>query len=175
MLYFVVTLTTLFLILFLLLVYTLRNGISPMPTSEKVRRVLLEQLPKTQEGTIFELGSGWGSLAFPLSKKYRNCQVIAYENSPVPYLFSALLNHAPNLKIMWQDFFEKSLQDASMVVCYLFPKGMERLKAKFEKELRPGTLIVSHTFAIPGWEPKEVIETDDLYASKIYFYEVAGG
>ncbi|MGE0198488.1 MAG: SAM-dependent methyltransferase [Simkaniaceae bacterium] len=172
MFYFVTTLGIALLIVFLLLLFTLKNGISPMPTSPKVRMHLLSLLPDLEEGTIVELGSGWGNLIFPLAKKYSKCKVIGYENSPIPYIFSSLLNHAPNLKILRQDFFEKSLQDADLVVCYLYPKGMEQLKSKFEKELRPGTKVVSHTYEIPGWTPHETIEADDLRCSKIYLYEV---
>ena len=54
-------------------------------------------------------------------------------------------------------------------MCYLFPAGMERLKEKFERELRPGTKVVSHTHGVPGWEPLETIEVD---ATPIYIYEV---
>ena len=168
MLYFVVTLSVLFLILLLLLLFTWKNGVSPMPTSSSIRRALLDSLPELSEGTVVELGSGWGNLLFPLSKKYAHCKIIGYENSPIPYLFSSLLNHSTNLKIMRHDFFEKSLRDANLIVCYLFPASMERLKEKLDRELRPGTQVVSHTYEILGWEPKQTIEVDD---SSIYIYE----
>ena len=143
-----------------------------MPTSNKVRSTLFFHLPEVKGGTIIELGSGWGNLAFPLSKKYPHCKVIGYENSPVPFLFSAILNHRSNLKIVRGDFFEKSLADANLVICYLFPKGMERLKVKLEKELCSGTKVISHTHPIPDWEPKEIINVDDLQKTTIYLYEV---
>ena len=164
------TLVVILVILFLLLLFTWKNGVSPTPTSSKIRAVLFSLLPEVEKGTIIELGSGWGNLAFPLSKKYPHCKVIGYENSPVPFLFSALLNHRSNLKIVRGDFFEKSLADASIVVCYLFPKGMKRLKDKLKKELRSGTQVITHTHPIPGWEPKEIIDVDDLQKSTIYIY-----
>lgn len=141
-----------------------------MPTSQKMRDLLFSHLPEIENGTVVELGSGWGNLAIPLSKKYGNSKVIGYENSPVPYLFSTLLNHSTNLKIMRHDFFEKSLQDASLVVCYLFPKGLSRLKDKLEKELLPGAQVISHTHPIPDWQPKQVIEVSE--GPKIFIYEI---
>nr|NGX50328.1 hypothetical protein [Chlamydiota bacterium] len=75
-------------------------------------------------------------------------------------------------KIMRQNFFKCSLHNADLVVCYLFPKGMTQLKSKFERELKPGTVVVSNTFAIPGWTPIETIEVDDIHRSKIYLYQV---
>lgn len=172
MFYFVVTLCVVLLILFLLLLFTLKNGVSPTPTSNQVRAALFTNLPEIKEGTIVELGSGWGNLAFPLSKKYPHCKVIGYENSPIPFLYSALLNHHSNLKIVRGDFFEKSLQGVSLVVCYLFPKGMGMIREKLEKELDVGAQVVSHTHPIPQWKPKEVIEVNDQDHSIIYLYEV---
>ena len=171
MIYFVITLSVALIILFLLLFFTLKNGISPMPTSHKVRQLLFSHLPELNDGVVVDLGSGWGNLIFPLSKKYENCEVIGYENSPIPYFFSSLLNHASNLTIRRENFLERPLNDVDLVVCYLFPKGMERLKAKLDSELKPGSQVISHTFAIPGWEPSKVIEADDLHCSKIYFYQ----
>ncbi len=143
-----------------------------MPTSNKVRGALFSHLPELKNGTIIELGSGWGNLAFPLSKKYPHCKVIGYENSPVPFFFSAILNHRPNLKIIRRDFFKKSLVDATLVICYLFPMGMKRLKEKLEKELSSGTQVISLTHPISDWEPKEVINVDDFQKTTIYLYEI---
>ncbi|MBI3211715.1 MAG: SAM-dependent methyltransferase, partial [Simkania negevensis] len=54
---------------FLLLYSTLRSGISPMPTSKKIKEALFAHLPAMQSGKkIIDLGSGWGNLVFPLSK-----------------------------------------------------------------------------------------------------------
>lgn len=172
MFYFVATLTIALSILLLLIFYSMKNGISPMPTSEKMKRALMEVLPDIERGIIIDLGSGWGNLVFPLALKYQGCHIFGYENSPIPYWFSSLINHKKNLKIFRADFYKISLHDADLVMCYLFPKGMEKLKEKLQEELKPGAHVVSHTFAIPEWEPKTVIEVSDLHHSKIYLYEV---
>ena len=143
-----------------------------MPTSSKTRKHLFSVLPNLEKGNIVDLGSGWGNLIFPLSKRYDTCEIIGYENSPLPYFFSSLINHFPNLKILRQDFFTKSLGEADLVICYLFPKGMEKLKVKLDRELKLGAKVVTHTFAIPGWTPTQTFQVDDLYQSKIYVYEV---
>ena len=137
-----------------------------------MRFALLSSLPEVRGGTVVELGSGWGNLIFPLSRKYPDCKVIGYENSPVPFLYSALLNHRSNLKIVRGDFFEKSLHEVDLVVCYLFPGGMEKLRKKLEEELAVGAKVVSHTHPIPEWKPKETIEVDDPDHSTIFIYEV---
>lgn len=145
-----------------------------MPSSPRVIRVLLQMIPADLQGTIVELGAGWGSLLFPLAKAFPHCQVIGYENSLIPFLSSKLLQKlffaAPNLKIEREDFFQQSLHQSSLIICYLYPGAMKKLRNKFDAELSDGTLVISHTFAVPGWTPMQIVELNDLYRTKIYLY-----
>lgn len=155
--------------------HTLRTGISPMPTSPRVRRHLLSLLPAETEGTVLELGSGWGTLAFALADHCPRARVVAYELSPLPYAFSRLRQRlAPrrNLQLVRADFFGASFSEASTVVCYLFPGAMTRLAPRLSTELAPGTRILSHTFALRGWKPLRTLVVDDLYRTPLYLYEV---
>ena len=146
-------------------------------TPGAVRRQLLSLLPADLEGTILELGSGWGTLAFALADRCPRAQVVAFELSPLPYAFSRLrqrLAPRPNLRLVRQDFFTASFAGASAVVCYLFPSGMGRLAPKLSGELPPGARILSHTFALRGWQPLRTLVVDDLYRTPIYLYEAPG-
>jgi hypothetical protein len=158
-----------------IVVHTLRTGISPMPTSPRVRRQLLSLLPAETEGTVLELGSGWGTLAFALADHCPRARVVAFELSPLPYAFSRLRQRlAPrsNLQLVREDFFRASFSEASAVVCYLFPGAMTRLAPRLSTELAPGTRILSHTFALRGWKPLRTLVVDDLYRTPVYLYEV---
>lgn len=154
-----------------IVIWTIRNGISPMPTSTKVKRALFQALPETMEGEIYELGSGWGTLARALAQKYPEGQVIGCETSPIPYWVS-LISAKPNITYLKKDLFQVDLAKAKMVVCYLYPACMARLKTKLEQELTKDCLVVSHTFSIPGWKAQKIVEVDDLYKTKIYFYQL---
>ncbi len=145
-----------------------------MPSSHKAKKVIFSLLP-TSQGKIYELGSGWGHLAFPLARHFPKMEVLALEGSPLPWFFSEAVQkimYYPNLKIARKNFFNTSLRDADGIVCYLYPKAMERLKEKFEKELKPGAFVITNTFAIPGWKPDKVLIVDDLWRSQIYLYYV---
>ncbi|XXF75394.1 SAM-dependent methyltransferase [Myxococcaceae bacterium GXIMD 01537] len=155
--------------------YTLRTGISPMPTSPRVRRRLLTLVPLEQQGTLVEAGSGWGTLAFALADHCPGARVVAYELSPLPYAFSWLrqrLAPRPNLRLVRGDFLQASFAEAALVVCYLFPGGMTRLAPKLRAELPPGARILSHTFALRGWTPLRSTVVDDLFRTHLYLYEV---
>src|SRR5262245_4687115 len=97
-------LVTLLLIAASIVYWSVKNGISPMPSSPKAKKTLEALLPKEVNGTILELGSGWGTLAVLLSQAYPEYSVLAYETSPVPYFFSRFRSKE-NLTFVRKDFF----------------------------------------------------------------------
>lgn len=145
-----------------------------MPTSRKARKALFSLLPDGCEN-IFELGSGWGNLIFPLAKNFPASRIHAIEGSPLPWFFSIVVQKIllfPNLTIRRKNFFTISLKEADLVVCYLYPGAMRRLKEKFQEELKPGAYVATNTFAVPGWVPDKILKVNDLWGTCIYLYKV---
>ena len=68
---------------------------------------------------------------------------------------------------------QRDLSDASLVVCYLEGKQMEWLEPKLRSELKAGALVLTHTFAMPNWQPVDIIRANDFYRSPIYLYEIS--
>ncbi len=157
---------------------TITTGISPMPTSPRVRAVVLELLPRPVVGDVFELGAGWGSLAWPVAAALPDSRVIAWEGSPVPFLFCWLrqrLQPRPNLELRYGDFLKADLRSAGLVVTYLWTGGMAALAPKLEAELPDGAHVISHTFAWRGREPEVTRQAGDLYRTPVYRYVVGRG
>ncbi len=157
------------------LVHTLATGAPPTPTSGPVRAAVMKLLPESIDGPAFELGAGWGSLAVPLARRYPKNRVIAFERSPVPWMMCWLrkaLGGPTNLRVQRADFMKAPLSEAALVVCYLGPKGTQAVKAKLEAELKPGCLVLSHTFAIRGWTPVTELTAGDIYRSPVYLYRI---
>jgi len=154
---------------------SLRVGISPMPSSRKAQNAINSAIPKNTHGLIFDLGSGWGNMVFSLARSFPLATIRGVEFSLLPWGVSrigASLSGSSNLEIQRGNFHDISLGDAEVVVCYLFPDGMKSLKTKFEEELKPNTLVISHTFRLVGWEPEEVITLNDIHQTLIYRYRV---
>lgn len=139
-----------------------------MPSTRPAKQAIKRLLPEKIEGTVYELGSGWGGLLKILQDKYPSNKVIGYELSLFPWIVSFLRTRVAFRK----DFFKADLTDAGLIVCYLYPKQMRKLYEKFKKEVKPGTLVVSNTFSIPGLTPLKVETLDDLYQTKIYLYQL---
>jgi len=163
----IITLVFVLLLVGSVVYYTLGYGIGPTPTASMVRVRLLQTLPNTLPGpVIYELGAGWGTLLFPLARRYPKYAVKGIEVSPVPWLWlklRLLMRPLSNVCVSRRDFFQVDLSDAGLVVCYLYPGAMQRLSDKLKTELKPGTYIITHTFRLPQWTPMAVVEVEDLY------------
>ena len=155
-----------------LVLFSLYNGIGPLPTSQRVKEALLSRLIDLK-GPIIELGAGWGTLTVLLAKKFPDEPIVAYENSWIPYLFARIrLLKYPHVTLLRKNFWEEDLSSSGTLICYLYPQAMERLKVKFEEELAPSTLVITHTFAVPGWKPISTYQASDLYRTPIYQYRM---
>ncbi|MBM7662657.1 hypothetical protein JOC85_003467 [Bacillus mesophilus] len=160
---------------FSIVLTSMRNRISPTPTSYRVKKELLKILLDETPTKVVDLGAGWGTLVFPIAKQHPNAKVVAYENSLIPFLFMKLrqlVSPTPNLSIERRNFYHADLSSFDLIVCYLFPRGMKKLKDKFNSELKSNALIYTHTFSIPGWEPLEKWKARDLFRSPIFKYKI---
>ncbi len=151
---------------------TLRVGISPMPSSTRAIKAMIDLIPEDTSGPIIELGSGWGTLSLAIAKRRSDLKIIGYELSPIPWAWSRLVARikrgATHLR---RDFFTEDLSAATVVLCYLYPGAMSRISESPDL-FSPGCVIISNTFRVPGWEPDAVIELGDLYSTQVYRYVV---
>ncbi len=60
--------------------------------------------------------------------------------------------------IVYGDLLEFKYTIADVVTLYLGTDINERLRPKLERELRPGTRVVSHDFEVPGWKPVKIVK-----------------
>lgn len=148
----------------------MKLGIGPVPTSRPVRRAVVELVPPTAS-TIYELGCGWGGLARALAKRCPSARVIAIEASFVPWAMTAAMQavqRIPNLEVVRGDFWAHPLGEADVLVCYLYTGGMKELAERVR--LKPGAVLISATFALPGRTPDDTVRATDLYRSPVYVY-----
>ncbi len=177
------------LILISIVLYSWRNGISPMPSPIESRAAVAAELQRLGPyGTLLEAGSGWGSLAFYLARNCPGWRVTGVENSTVPYACAWLRLGVVSFLLSWglpsrpdqslgkrlvfrrADLYEWPLEQTDVVVCYLYPAAMKRLSGLFHERLLPGATIISVCFALPDWQPERVIVCRDIQRTRVYVY-----
>lgn len=137
-----------------------------MPSGRKATKAMLSLLKESDPKVIYELGSGWGGLAVQIAKTFPHAKVVAFELSPIPYLWSKIQSFKmKNLKFYRKDFLKVDLSTADAMVCYLFPKGMELLEKKLQKQI-----VISNSFALPNRKPTKTLYVNDFSATPIYRY-----
>lgn len=123
---------------------------------------------------VADLGSGLGGVPAFLSRHCPEGRYVGIETAPLPFLLSYLRARASGgrYSIHWKNFWEVDLQPFDVVYAYLSPVPMAQLWRKVQAEMRPGTLFISNTFAVPDAAPSEVLQLDDLHRSELYLYRL---
>ena len=155
---------------------TLRTGMPPMPSLGASRRAMVSLVEQPPTGAIVDMGSGWGTLALAFARRFPDTPIVGYEVSFFPWLFSVCLARVlglGNLRFRRLDFRNAELMGASVVVCYLMPSGMELVRRRLESDPGDVDTVISHYFALRGWEADHVLELPDLYQTPVYRYRLS--
>jgi len=130
-----------------------------------VERML--QLADVDEGDVlYDLGSGDGRIPITAAQMY-GAQSVGIEIQP-DLVQEARQNAkqagvADLVEFRQGDLFEADISNATVVTLYLLPDVNDRLQPKLLRQLEPGTRVVSHGFDMDGWEPDDVVETQDTF------------
>lgn len=149
---FVLILFILLLLLFLLtMIWPPDSPWSPWWRTNKKTAQIMCKLAKIKKGDIvYDLGSGDGQALLRAGKL--GSSGVGIEIDPTRALYSRILMKLNNLnlkiKIKRANFFDVDLSPATVVIAYLVPKTLSKLKPKLLKELRPGTKIVTFVYKI---------------------------
>lgn len=158
----------------LLLVYWggARSQVPLYLSSRKAWRAVAELMPKG--AVLADLGSGLGGMLVYLSRQRPDGRYFGIENAPLPFLVGWLRVHlsGAHCEMSRSSFWDADLARFDMVYAYLSPVPMADLWRKARAEMRPGTLFVSNSFAVPNMDPSGMIQLDDLHRSTLYLYRL---
>ncbi len=139
-----------------------------VPTAEDVVRKMLELAELKSGERLYDLGSGDGRIIIMAARDF-GAQAIGVELRDDLVQFTRKkveeLGLVDRVKVVHGDLMQTDTRDADVVTLYLTTTANEKIAPKLEKELRPGTRIVSFCFRMPGWEPTRTmnLETRTLY------------
>jgi SAM-dependent methyltransferase len=155
------------------LVLPVTQGALYVSTSRAKISTFIDAVPMTADQVLVDLGCGDGRVLREAQKRY-GVRTVGYEINPLAYLKARIFSFGSNkITIRRQNFWEADLSDADVVFCYLYPDVMKKLAAKLIDSLKPGAVIVSSNFSLPGWVPNKILKLEHrLYNDPIYIYHL---
>lgn len=144
-----------------------------VPTPQEVVDAMLVMAGVNGKDVVYDLGCGDGRIPVTAAKVYGaravgidiDPQRISEANANV-----ASAGVADKVKIMNADLFETDVSRATVVTLYLLPSLNQKLMPKLQKELKPGTRIVSHAFDMGDQWPPE--KTQEVNGRRIYLWTI---
>lgn len=143
-------------------------------TDRPLVEAILALVPMRPEQRFYDLGCGDGRMLIAARQKY-GVDAIGHEVNICAYLYARLNNwwHGGGATIRFGNFMHTDLSDADVIYCYQASEAIQQLREKFNRELRPGTIVISNTYTIERWLTPRVITLDySIYRHNIYLYEV---
>jgi SAM-dependent methyltransferase len=128
----------------------------PSPTA--VVDKMLELAHVTRKDMLYDIGCGDGRIVIAAARKYGAAGVgIDIDKAMVETSRKNAKEAGVErlVKFICADATKADVSAATVVTLYLLPESNALLRPIFDKQLRPGTRVVSHNYVIPGWEQKE--------------------
>jgi precorrin-6B methylase 2 len=149
-----------------------------VPTPQEVVEAMLKLAKVTKNDIVYDLGSGDGRIPITAAKTYGAKAVgididperIREANDNLKMEAASDRTILSRVRFLNQDLFTTDISEATVVTLYLLPSLNIKLIPKLNKELKPGTRVVSHSFDM-GPDIKPVSQLD-VNGRPVYFYKV---
>jgi len=145
-------------------------------TPEVIDRML--ELADVKPGdVVYDIGSGDGAIIIRAAKKYgakgvgieidRDLVLKARNNA-----FREKVEHLVEFRA--QDAFTADVSPATVVTLYMLPDFNAKLRPMLDRQLKPGSRVVSHDYPIEGWVPDKVerVKGDFLHDHTVMLFEI---
>ncbi|WP_291993927.1 class I SAM-dependent methyltransferase [Candidatus Accumulibacter sp. ACC003] len=162
-------------LIMLLLVYRgALDGQIPLYLSNRPTAAALAEFTADLPGMRFiDLGAGIGSVLGPLARQRPDGRFAGVENAPATWLVGRLRTAGlANCDWRWGDIWRTDVADQDVVYAFLSPAPMADLWEKLQREMRPGSVFISNSFAVPEITAERVLEVDDARQTRLYCYRL---
>ena len=144
-----------------------------VPTPPEVVDAMLKLANVTAKDTVFDLGCGDGIIVATAAQKF-GAQAVGIDIDPQRVKEAnervQKAGVTDKVKILNEDLFEANISPATVVTLYLLPSLNQKLIPKLNKDLKPGTRIVSQSFDMGDEYPPE--KTVDVNGRMVYLWTV---
>lgn len=165
-----------FLVAFIVMLLVYRGAITTQVplyfSNHETANTLAELVKENADIRFVDLGAGIGSVLCPLSSALPQARLTGIENAPATWLVGRIRTAGLlNCTWRWGDLWHASLGEYDVVYAFLSPAPMPRLWEKVQREMPPGSLFISNSFAVPGVEASRIIDVDDARRTRLYCYD----
>ncbi len=150
-----------------------RPDVRFLATPQNVVEAMLEFAHVTSADVVYDLGSGDGRIPITAARQY-GARGVGIELDPVLVRQSRMNAHNTGVESLVTfvegDLFKADISGATVVTLFLLPGMNIDLIPKFRSQLRPGSRIVAHHFAMgDAWPPDE---ERDISGLTIYLWTI---
>ncbi len=148
------------------------------PSPEDVVEKMLSAAHLKPGEMVYDLGCGEGRIVITAARKFK-ANAVGVELSPSLFKLASArvkaLGLQEHITIVHANLLKVDLKPADVVTIYLSTASNELLRPNLERDLKPGSRVVSHDFEIRGWKPTSVeqIKVEGSRPHAIYIYEIA--
>ncbi len=148
-----------------------------VPSPGDVVEKMLELAGVNRKDVVYDLGCGDGRIVIAAAKRHGARGVgIDLDPERIEEAASGARKAGVESRVSFrlEDVMKSDFSGATVVTLYLLPESNALLRPLLEKQLKPGTRVVSHNYSIPGWEDKEAgfisFKAEDGEEHEIYLY-----
>jgi SAM-dependent methyltransferase len=145
-------------------------------TPEVIDRML--EMARVKPGdVVYDIGSGDGAIVIRAAKKYgvRGVGIEIDQDLVAKARENAFREKVERLvEFRAEDAFTVDVSPATVVTLYMLPEFNAKLRPILDRQLKPGTRVVSHDYEIPGWVPDSVqtVKGDLLHDHTVSLFEI---
>jgi SAM-dependent methyltransferase len=126
---------------------------------------------------LYDIGSGDGAIVIRAAKKYgvKGVGIEIDQGLVTKARDNAFRENVQDLvEFRTQDAFTVDVSAATVVTLYMLPDFNAKLRPILDRQLKPGTRVVSHDYEIPGWVPNKVetVKGDFIHDHKVLLFEI---
>ncbi len=129
-----------------------------VPTSSEAAVAMVKLAGLTGGETVVDLGAGDGRLLLHTRRTVPGVRSIGVELVPTVWLLGWLrtrrARRAGDVTWILGNALTADVRSADVVYLYVAPHLMATLEDKFDRELRPGTVVIANTFSFPRRRPE---------------------
>ena len=145
-------------------------------TPEVIDRML--ELAEVKPGdVVYDIGSGDGAIIIRAAKKYgvKGVGIEIDQDLVLKARNNAFREQVEHLvEFRAQDAFTADVSPATVVTLYMLPDFNAKLRPMLDRQLKPGSRVVSHDYPIQGWVPDRVerVKGDFLHDHTVMLFEI---